>query len=226
MSSEENLYEEFAFQDHESEPSDESEFDQLDDTNEVMPYSATTNATSSSLSFLNYELFTTLVPDKKWLDSVFHGDKAAYDEFVKNAYLWDEFFEACKYKLTTLADFIHNEYFYKIVEIDNRVKAAVASAAPRSENGANLDSEALNAGLLPVLVDLTYRKRHFIIPLVYLSNRVPTQFMKMNLVAFGVSDKYPEMIAKAKREIETSNKVMKPVKDILRAYHVYHRNFD
>jgi hypothetical protein len=215
MSTEEILY--WNEEDLESEPtSEDSEFDQMETVDEeVIPV-----LIGNHTSIFNYDLFATLIPDQKYLGTVFGGDQIAYDDFIRNAYLWDEFFEACKYKLFTLADFIHNEYFYKIVEIDKRIKKQ-----QQQKESSNKTAED-ELGLLPILADLTSRKRHFIIPLVYITDRVPTQFKKMNLITFGVSDKYPEMIAKAKREIEASKKVMRPVKDILRTFHVYHRNFD
>lgn len=177
------------------------------DEDEDLSMQAPTSA-SKMTSMLNYEIFSSLIPEKKYLTSVFGGDRAAYDEFTKNAFLWDEFFELCKYKLFTLADFIHNEHFYKMIDVNDRLSEL------------KNDTE----GVLPLLRDLMGRKRHFIIPFVYIANYVPKQYENTNLVAFGAGHKYPQLVAKAKTEIESSKKAMRPVKDILRAYHVFYES--
>lgn len=163
--------------------------------------------TSRSNTLFNYEIFSSIIPEQKYLSTVFGGDKALYDDFTKNAFLWDEFFELCKYKLFTLADFIHNEFFYKMIEINKR-----------------LTKSETDDGILPVLKELTGRKRHFLLPFVYIANYVPKQYEKMSLVTFGVSDNYPEKIAKVKAEIESSKRAMRSVKDILRDYHILYES--
>lgn len=197
-----------------SEPSDESERE--NDVNDVESYDHDDDVTMQTppslvgsrgagikmINNFNYEIFTSIVSEQKFLASVFAGDKIKFDEFIRNAFLWDEFFELCKYKLFTLADFIHNEYFYKMININDQLTC--------------------DERLLPVLRELMGRKRHFIIPFVYIGNYVPKEFTKINLTTFGMSDKFPQLITKAKSEIETSNRIMRPVKDILRTYHIFY----
>jgi hypothetical protein len=164
---------------------------------------------SNASSFLTYELFSTIIPEHKYHP---HLEKSLYEELAKNAFKWDEFFELCKYKLFTLADFIHNEYFYNMIAVHAKLQTTKATTTTSSE------------GILPVLKDLMSRKVHFLIPFVYVTNYVPKRLKKINLLFFGITDKYPELIDKTKKEIEASNKPMKSVKDILKTYHVLYES--
>ncbi|CAF0847370.1 unnamed protein product, partial [Brachionus calyciflorus] len=131
----------------------------------------TTSVYAGRNSVLEHELFLAMIPRWKY-DLGEH-----YKNLATNLYKWDEFFELCKFKLFDLKDYIHNSFFYEIINIHFQ-----------------LVREGKLKGILPILIDLIHRKLHFLILYVYITNQVPKEFKKINYVFFGVTDKYPEAI--------------------------------
>lgn len=150
-------------------------------------------------SSLDNEIFLTFIP--KWKYDL----NGYYDELAKSLFKWNEFFELCKYKLQSLLDFIHTDYFYKIINIHNQ-----------------LIEKGCKDGVLPLLVDLMQRKLNFLIPYVFITSQVPNEYKKINFLYFGLTDKFPELITKTKTSIINSNPPVKLVKEIFKMNDIYH----
>ena len=148
-------------------------------------------------SALEFEIFLAMIP--KWKFDI--GDY--YERLTKNMYKWDEFFELCKYKLLSFEDYIHNDYFYEIINIHNQLVKA-----------------GYKDGILPMLNVLIHRKTHFLIPYVYITNQMPKEFKKINYLFFGLTDKYPDMINRAKNSIKKINLPVLPVKEIFKIHNI------
>ncbi|RNA30763.1 hypothetical protein BpHYR1_048681 [Brachionus plicatilis] len=144
-------------------------------------------------SQLEHEIFLAMIPDWKF------DLNGYYDQLTTSLYKWDEFFELCKYKIFSFEDYIHNEYFYDIYSIHNKL----------------IDDGNLK-GILPVVYDLMQRKLHFLIVYVFLTNEVPKEFKNLNFLFFGLTNKYPELIAKARKNIESTHLPIVPVKQIFK----------
>lgn len=146
---------------------------------------------------LEHEIFLAIIP--KWKFDVGRH----YEKLTTYLYKWDEFFELSKFKLFNFYDFIHNEYFYQIINIHN-----------------DLVNQGYKNGIIPMLIELSHRKTHFLIPYVYITNQVPKEFRHINYLFFGLTEKYPEMISRTKEEIKQKKPPIKPVKEIFREHDI------
>ncbi|RNA32312.1 hypothetical protein BpHYR1_012242 [Brachionus plicatilis] len=146
---------------------------------------------------LDHDIFLAMIP--RWKFDVGRH----YEKLTNYLYKWNEFFELCRFKLFTFFDFIHNELFYQIIKIHNE-----------------LVNEGYKSGILPILIELSHRKTHFLIPYVYITNQLPKEFKQINYLFFGFTDKYPEMISKTKEEIKQTKPPIKPIKEIFSEYDI------
>lgn len=144
-------------------------------------------------SNLEHEIFLAMIPDWKYDVNGF------YDQLTASLYKWDEFFELCKYKIFSFEYYINNEYFIDLVSIHEKLIA-----------------DGYKKGILQVVFDLMQRKLHFLIVYVYFTNEVPKEFKNLNFLFFGLTNKYPESISKAKKNIESMHLPPIPVKQIFK----------
>lgn len=144
-------------------------------------------------SHFEHEIFLAMIPDWKY------DLNGYYDQLTTSLYKWDEFFELCKYKIFSFEDYLHNENFYELISIHER-----------------LIKDGFKDGILPILLDLIQRKLHFLIVYVYITNEVPKEFQNLNFLFFGLTNKYPELISKAKKNIETTGLPVVPAKQIFK----------
>ena len=144
-----------------------------------------------------FELFTSILP-KKQLEFELNEH---YDELIEDLFNWDKFFEIFKYRIFTFQEFINNKEFLNIVNTHKKM----------------VESGSVD-GILPLLNCLMKRKINFLIPFVYITNNVPAEYKKTNMIFFGKTDNYPELISKVKEEIEASPSTMGvcSIKEILK----------
>jgi hypothetical protein len=162
------------------------------------------NITNSNQIKFNYELFTAIIPAREY-----ELEPELYAEILQSAFEWDTFFDSCKYKLSQMRDLINNPSFNTLIRLHAEVQVN-----PRRKHLPMLKPD----GILPLLKDLIARKFHFIIPYVYITNCVPDEFKKVNLACFGVAETFPQLIDKARKDMETNPTKIKSIQDVLYVY--------